>query len=148
MPVPDWLSPIADVLSIVSFGLTIWVLFETHSLRRSFALRGRVPELKRSLTSSAKKLPTLLSRWPQSRNETLAIIASARAVLENLLIKLPRRERTAVQRLVREMRGRRISLINYVPISSYTEDDMWNIFAGLQEVIASLEQRERDATWE
>lgn len=148
MSVPDWLSPVADVLSLVGFGLTVWVLIVTRSLKRTFALRARTPELRRSLERSAKKLPSLLGAWPQSKNETLALLANARAVLENLSAKLPRSERGTVDRLVRNMHGRRAGMFTYMTISHYTDDDLWKIFADLQGVIASLEQREKDASWE
>lgn len=148
MSVPALLSPIADILSLLGFGLTVWVLIVTRSLKRTFALRARTPELRKSLEASAKKLSALLGRWPESKNETFALIANARAVLENLSAKLPRSEKSAVACLVKEMRGRREGWLTYTPIARYTEDDLWKIFADLQGVIASLEQRERDASWE
>lgn len=148
MSVPNWLSSVADVLSLVGFGLTVWVLIVTRSLKRTFALRARTPELRKSLEGSAKKLPALLSEWPQSKNETLVLLASARAVLENLSEKLPRSERGAVDRLIGEMHGRRAGMFASMATANYTDDQIWKIFAGLQGVIASLEQREKDASWE
>lgn len=148
MSLPAWFSPLADILSVIGFGITIWVLIVTRSLRRTFALRARTPELRRSLNATAKSLPALLSDWPAKKNETLVVIANAHAVLENLLAKLPRNERASVARLAKTMRGRRTGFFGHLPIAAYTDDDLWNVFADLQGVIAGLEQREKDATWE
>jgi hypothetical protein len=148
MRLPPWLSDLANILEVLGFLLTIWVLVETYSIRRTFALRGRTPQLRRSLATAARALPPLLRAWPGTKNETLAILANARAVLENLHRKLPRKERTAVAQLLSDLRERRVGLFKRVPISDYTDQEMWKLFADLQGVIASLEQREKDATWE
>lgn len=145
---PEWLSPVADVLSVFGFALTIWVLKVTSSLKRSFALRARTPELRKSLAASARKLPPLLAVWPQSKNETLAVLAHTRALLVNLSTKLPRNERGPVNRLASSMRGRRSGFFSLVPASNYSADEHWEVFAELQGIIATLEQREKDATWE
>lgn len=147
MSTPTWLSPLADILSLIAFGMTVWVLHETRSLRRTFALRVRTPQLRRSLVATAKSLPPLITVWPQKRNDTLQVLANTRAILENLRSKLPRGERIPVKRLVRALHGRRTGLFRRMPVSEYKEDDLWAIFADLQGLITSLEQREKDATW-
>jgi hypothetical protein len=146
--IPAWLSPLADVLSLIAFGMTVWVLVVTRSLKRTFALRARTPQLRRSLAATAKSLPPLIGAWPQRKNDTLQVLANTRAILENLRRKLPRSERASVKRLVRDLHGRRNGLFRHVPLSQYEEDDLWTIFADLQAMITSLEQREKDATWE
>ena len=145
---PDWLSPLADILSTVGFAMTVWVLIVTRSLRRAFALRARTPELRKSLSSVVKSLPPLLGNWPNSRNETLPALIHCRAILENLALKLPRSERTSTERLIARLNGQRTGLFKFVSVGEYSDQELWSIFAELQGVIASLEQREKDATWE
>ncbi|WP_284617468.1 hypothetical protein [Aquabacterium humicola] len=145
---PQWVSPVADLLSLVGFGITVWVLVVTRSLKRAFALRARTPELRKSLAASAKSLPTLIRTWPLSRSDTLGELANVRALLENLRIKLPRSERATIDQLIRALRGRRKALLRWIPASEYAEDDLWKIFADLQGVVTALEQREKDAKWE
>lgn len=148
MQLHEWLSPVADLLSVVGFFMTLWVLALTRTIKRTFALRARTPQLRKALTVKVNTLRPLIKAWPQNRNEALGVLANARALLENLQTKLPRNERTAVDRIVRELNGRRIGLFRRMHPAEYSEDDLWKIFADLQAIITSLEQREKDVTWE
>lgn len=148
MALLEWLSPVADVLSVLGFGMTLWVLLLTRSIKRTFALRARTPQLRLSLTAAVNSLRPLIKDWPTNRNDALGVLANARALLENLQAKLPRNDRAAVDRIVRELNGRRISLFRRIHPAEYSEDDLWKIFADLQAVVTSLEQREKDVTWE
>jgi hypothetical protein len=134
----EWLSPAADVLSVVGFAMTLWVLVLTRSIKRTFALRARTPQLRRSLTAAVNSLRPLIKTWPQNRNEALGILANSRALLENLQTKLPRNERTTVDRVVRELNGRRSGMLRRMHPAEYSEDDLWKIFADLQAIVTSL----------
>lgn len=147
MGFPPWVSDLANILEVLGFLLTLWVLWQTWSIRREFALRGRVPELKRSLMNTARQLPPLLREWPSQRNETLMILASARPVLENLSEKLPRKEKAAVKALVSDLKDCKTGIFQRIPIARYSSEQMWKLFTDLQGVIGNLEQREKDASW-
>lgn len=53
-----------------------------------------------------------------------------------------------VDALAKKMRGRRSRVFQFTPAASYTDDDHWNIFTELNGIIAMLDQREKDASWE
>lgn len=150
---PPWVSNLANVLEIFGFALTLWVLRETFLIRRDFALRGRVPDQKKSLANAAKKLPPLLRVWPSQKSDVLTILAEVRSVLENLGDKLSGREKAAVLALVSDLRKQKVRMFrylpisNYVPISEYDSTQIWKVFTDLQGVVSSLEQREKDTSW-
>ena len=49
--------------------------------------------------------------------------------------------------LVSMLKGKKNGFFKIVPVAEYSEDELWNIFAELQGIVASLEQREKDASW-
>ena len=144
---PSWLSPLADWLSLVGFALTIWVLVVTRGLRREFTLRGRTPELRKSLASRTRSLLEALNAAPTGKKEIAATLAECKALLENLKPKLPRGERGSVAALIGRLKGKKQGLFTILPVTEYSDDELWNIFADLQGIVASLEQREKDASW-
>jgi hypothetical protein len=143
----NWLSPLADWLSLFGFALTVWVLLVTNGLRRDFTLRGRTPEIRKSLASRTRSLLEALNAVPAGKKEIAATLAECRALLENLKLKLPRRERGDVTALISRLKGKKQGFFKLLPVTEYNDDELWNIFADLQGIVASLEQREKDATW-
>lgn len=144
---PSWLSPLADWLSLAGFALTLWVLVVTRGLRREFTLRGRTPEIRKSLASRTRSLLEALNAAPAGKKEIAATLAECRALLENLTPKLPRGERGSVAALVSRLKGKKQGFFTLLPVTEYSDDELWNIFADLQGIVAGLEQREKDASW-
>lgn len=142
-----WLSAVADFLSVIAFGITVWVLVETKSIKQSFALRGRSPALRRALAEQAKSLTNQLTNWPQVHKEALSSFATTKALLENLLGKLPAAEKTACAQLIKKLKGRKSSVFGSVAMLNYTDKEIWIIFNELQGLIAGLEQLEKDLLW-
>lgn len=145
--IPTWLSPVADWASLLGFVFTVWVLVVTRRLRREFTLRGRVPDLRRALSKLTAAISDKMIAWPTTKSETAALLARVRALLENLEIKLPRNERVPVAALIERLRGKRVGWLRRLPLSAYTNNEIWDIFADIQGIVAGLEQREKDATW-
>jgi len=128
--------------------MTLWVLKVTRSLRTTFALRGRTPELRKSLTACARQLRPLITVWPKRQDEALALLARTRSTLENLLLKLPAADRPSIEDLVKRLRGKKASFFSPPLLSNYTETELWDIFQKLQGIVTKLEQIEKDAPWD
>jgi len=88
-----------------------------------------------------------LNSKSNEKKEIAATLAECRALLENLKPKLPRGERGAVGALISMLKGKKKGMFSVLPVTEYSEDELWNIFAELQGIVASLEQREKDASW-
>lgn len=138
--VPDWLSPTADILSILGFVFTIWVLWTTNSLRRTFLLRARTPALRKDLQKLATELPDLIPGWPrETKKELLSCLAKGSAKLASLESKLSSRtDRREVRDLAQLMRG---------ATGALSSDQLWNIHSSLQRIISKLDERAKDAPW-
>lgn len=147
MAQPTWLSPLADWLSLAGFALTLWVLVVTRGLKREFTLRGRTPEIRKSLASRTSSLLDALRAAPAGKKEIAVTFAECKALLESLEQKLPRGERGSVAALISKLKGKKKGVFKLLPVTEYNDDELWNIFADLQGIIASLEQREKDASW-
>lgn len=59
----EFLSVLADVLSIIGFVLTIFVLYDTRKIRSLYKFKGRGPALIRDLSKLSLTLSTYLNQF-------------------------------------------------------------------------------------
>jgi hypothetical protein len=81
-------SRIASVFSIASFGLTIWVLFETRQLRSLYKLRVRGPLLIKDLNKMASNLFGYLNDYSNSIMQIAQELGKIGVKLKSLEVKL------------------------------------------------------------
>jgi hypothetical protein len=145
--VPTWLSLTADIASLVSVLVTFAVWFQTRSIKKSFALKARLPEISTTLT----EISTSLLRGLQDGigNATHADIARLNALLVNLRPKLSRSERELVTKLLDRCgtRPHRWTIWTGAKRSHLSRDEEWEIYNETQGLIEVLRQVTKDSNW-
>ena len=133
------LSDLGSWASIFSLPITIWVLVETHRIKKKFAARVRVPEIRQELANVSRSYLSNIGR-NGDRDAAHSDLAKIAALLKSLQDKVGTRSMTTLRPTIK-----RIDRV----ISSRTasDDDFWKAYQALIEIIASLEQMERDMPW-
>lgn len=149
MTMPAWVAPLADVVSLLGFLITVWILRQTTSIKKSFALRVRIPESRQSLETISSTLLKNLRGWPDSQSEIFADLARAQAVLMNLSRKLPRKEGELVNELLKRIGIPKSRILFWIhpEQKAFSKDELWEVYGKLQGVIESLRQTEQDSRW-
>ena len=78
----------------------------------------------------------------------LSSLARAKGLLNNLSQKLDRGDRKAAINLISKLKGPRRYFFFRSGIAASDDDAFWSIHGDLQEIIAIVEQKEKDFKWE
>jgi hypothetical protein len=145
-PLWSWVSPAADVVTLIGFGITVWVLIQTFRLRKDFASRARVPDIRKSLEHEGSELVRCLDVWPAKSREAMASLSRTRGILGNLSKKLDGDNRALTRKLMRSLDRKRFAFFGQkrAPLDV---DTAWRHYADIQQLIAALEQHEKDYVW-
>ena len=95
----ETLSKIATVLSIASFGFTLWVLHETRKLKSLYKLRGRGPFLIKDLVKMSSSLSKYLNDYSNSAAQIAQELGKIEVKLKSLEPKLSRGPKGSVKLL-------------------------------------------------
>lgn len=95
----DTLSKLSSVLSIISLGMTLWILLETRKLRALYKLRGRGPLLIKDLVKMASGLSKYLNDYSNSAAQIAQELGRIESKLKSLEQKLSGIPRGSVKRL-------------------------------------------------
>lgn len=87
----------ATLLTIIGFMLTIWLLYEAQHIRNSFLRRARLPQITKELQLVSKKLSGNLKGWDLEKADAINQLSVGKALLENLIPKLPDQEKRSVK---------------------------------------------------
>jgi hypothetical protein len=140
-----WLSPAADVLSLLSFVLTLFLLAVTGSIRKAISRRIRLPALRKSLNDVVKELRPSITGWTSDKNPVLEQLGRAQAKLDNIGDKLPWKLSRPFKKLSGRLGRKHKGLFSdELPLHQCSEQDIWNLFAELTQLIAKLEELEKD----
>jgi hypothetical protein len=144
--IPEWatLSNIADTLSLVGLGLTIWLIFQTKALRRSFALRARGPELRKKLEANAKQFPDAIANRQKNLQDYHKLIGSTLGILYSISAKIEKRNDVPVGATIALLNRKRSWLTFYKQKPELAEDDLWTVYANIQIMVSHLAELEKD----
>src|SRR3982751_710999 len=84
----DLLSIASDVLSIISFVLTIFVLYDTRNIRSLYKFKARGPALIKDLGKYASNLTGYLNQYEDFIQQIAEDLGRSRAKLKSLERKL------------------------------------------------------------
>lgn len=143
---PQWLIDLSTVMGALGFLVTLYVWREVRTIRRSFRMRARLPELIRALQRSGSALnEVLIGGWDSGKNEAFSQLKSAAVLLKTAAAFLPWSERKALlavhKRLLRATRsgdGPR-----YLKSS-----DGWDLYGDIQSCITTLQQVAQNLKWQ
>lgn len=133
-------SKVASVFSIASFGLTLWVLFETRKLRSFYKLRVRGPELIKDLNKMASKLSEYLNDYSDSLSQIAEELGKTASKLKTLQAKLRGAQKNTVKRV-------RIH-IDQCEVKPENEEEVRMVHLEVIKVIEELKDYQKDLDWE
>jgi len=141
---PQWIVDIATVMTMLGFFLTLWLLYEARHIRNSFLRRARLPQITKELGKASAHLSSHLQKWDSEEREAIKQLFITRALLENLLSKLPEKEHKKCAVFVKKLKRKKWGVIDI----KFSEDDVWNLYSELSALTTMLIQLEKDSKWD
>lgn len=71
---PNWVSPTADIVTLVGFLLTLWVLIQTFLIKRSLVTRVRLPQIRQAQEKISNELGLRLLNWSNNKDDVLSTV--------------------------------------------------------------------------
>ncbi|MNY05016.1 hypothetical protein D3C86_1377200 [compost metagenome] len=149
---PDWvsaviqwtsLSNIADLVSLFGFAMTIWLVRQTNQLRRTLAMRSRVPEIRKKLEANNKQFPEAITNRLQDKKNFHQITGSTIALLQSLNRKKARSDGIETKSIIRKLQQSR-DIFTFWKKPELDEEELWKIFGLLQLLVGQLIEFEKD----
>lgn len=143
--IPQWIQDMETGLSLLGFGITLYVLFEVKFIKNTFLSRARLPELIKDLQKAGSVLNGQLDQWPAQRNEALCQIKVAASLLKSASTMLPKSERKELLKTHKKLTSAAQSFSSQQPLST---DFIWDLYSDIQSSIASMTQVSKNNRWE
>lgn len=143
--IPQWIQDINTGLSLLGFGITLYVLFEVKFIKSTFLSRARLPELIRDLEKAGSVLNGQLGQWPAQRNEALCQIKVAASLLKSASAMVPKTERDELLKTHEKLTG---AAKNFSSQQAISTDFVWDLYSDIQSSIASMTQVSKNNRWE
>lgn len=143
--IPQWIQDMNTGLSLLGFGITLYVLFEVKFIKNTFLSRARLPELIRDLEKAGSVLNGQLGQWPSQRNEALCQIKVAASLLKSASAMVPKTEREELLKTHKKLTDAAQSFSSQQGISI---DFVWDLYSDIQSDIASMTQVSKNNRWE
>jgi hypothetical protein len=134
------LTILASILSILSFFLTVFVLYDTRKLRGFYRFRGRGTALLRDLRQSSQKLSQFLNDFDDFKPQIFEEMGRARAKLRSLERKLSGSTKTSVKRLRKRL--------TRIKLQTGTEREVREAYVDMIHVIEEIKEYKLDLNWE
>ncbi|EHK9186442.1 MULTISPECIES: hypothetical protein [Vibrio] len=144
---PQWFVDIATFTTVIGFFLTLWLLYEARHIRNSFLRRARLPQVTKELKAVSKTLSSHLKSWGTQKEDARNQLSISRALLENLIPKLPNEEQKKCKAFVKQLKPRKWLIIKD-SLSSVDEDQAWELYTELSAITTMLIQLEKDSKWD
>lgn len=143
--IPQWVQDVNTGLSILGFGITLYVLFEVKFIKNNFLARARLPELIKDLAKAGSTLNGQLGEWPAQKNEALCQIKIAASLLKSASAMVPKTESKELARTHKKLTDAAHAYSRQNDIST---DAIWDLYSDIQSGIASLTQVSKNNRWE
>ncbi|HEY0884172.1 MAG TPA: hypothetical protein VGE20_02760 [Ramlibacter sp.] len=142
---PQWLNDLNTVLGLVGFVITVVVLIQVASIRRSFRARARLPEIIKELQKTGSTLNGNLEAWPARKNDARAQIKVASSLIQSALPFV----QGDVRKHIRDAHSKLAIATRSFDDARYDSPDLaWDLYSDIQLIITSLNQSVRTLNWE
>lgn len=132
-------TAIVNVLSVLGFAITIYVMIGVKQIKGHYTSRIRVPELKIQLIDLASQLGKLLNDYQSNRNQIECEMARIEPVLKAIKKRLGWTERGKVNEALKKLNEQQKRTGSEVQVRM-----IYNLLHGIH---AELEQWEIDKRW-
>lgn len=142
----EWFNFIASGASILSFFISIYVLFDVRRIRKDFLSRVRIPSLLEALESYASDMSRDLASFEESRQQMEIVLARCEPALRSLSPKLSGVERRDTRRLANTMKNFR-TIRFWRQKRELDYDRAWALYIDLQQIIEGVKNLLKDEQW-
>lgn len=134
----DILSVVADIASIIGFGVTIVVAVAVRRLRAMYLFKGRAPHLTTRIATIASEISTLAADFGNTREQIIVELRRVAVLIESLAKKSGRGDRAATKQLAQRINRSQI----------FTRAEVTELYGEIQALIARYEELQRDQEWQ
>jgi len=142
--VPDLVSnkftAIVNVISVIGFIITIFVMIGVRQIRGQYTSRIRVPELRMRLVKHASQIGELLNDYSNNKDYISLEMANTEPVLQAIKKRLGWSERNKVKEAINRVNKLQTKLTS-------NEGEVRLIYNLLHGISSELEQWEIDQNW-
>ena len=143
---PQWAQDLNTALGMLGFFITVAVMIQVGSIRRSFLSRARLPELVQELQKSRSALSAHLEAWPRYKNDALSQVKIAATLIAAAIPLVPNGSRKPLKIAVKKLA---------VAVKQFDSTDpregvnrAWDLYSDIQISIVHLNQAIRNLKWE
>ncbi len=126
--------------TFLGFLISCFVLADTKKIKESFSRKARVPEIVKDFEKIFSALKKSLENYNDGNLHIYQKIHEARGLLSSIKEKMPETQKTAIQSFL---------VFTEKPDQfKDNEDKCWDIYTKLSEIIASIQQLEKNSKWD
>ncbi|WP_448677286.1 hypothetical protein [Delftia acidovorans] len=143
--IPQWVQDINTAFGLVGFVITVVVMLQVWSIKRSFRSRARLPEIISELEKYGSALNKSLNEWPAQKNAAHHHIKVAASLIQSAVQFLP----NPARKKAKTMQEKLEAAAKTFTYSKYDRaDSVWDLYSDIQSIIVSLKQAARNMNWE
>jgi hypothetical protein len=143
--IPQWLQDLDTVLGLVGFIITVALMFQVRTIKRSFLSRARLPVLIKDLEKAGTTLNGHLANWPQRKNHARTQIKIAATLVRSAAQLLPAGDRKSIEETHLKLD---VSAKTFGDVRFDDPDVAWDLYSDIQSTISTLTQSARNLNWE
>lgn len=143
--IPMWLQDLNTILGMVGFVITVVVMIQVASIKRSFRSRARLPEVIKELQKTGSVLNANLDGWPARKNDALMQFKVS-AVLVRSAIPLVAGDTKKQLKAIHKKLDAAVQSFHDPKYQNL--DAAWDLYSDVQQVITSLSQSVRSLKWD
>lgn len=129
-----------NILSIVSFALTIWVAYSVRNIRRFYVFTARVPEITQKIKKHNSKVSELLNDFENSIPKIQIELTSIQVLLSSLKNKTNKNTKQSTNKIVKTIRSYNFKTAD--------RDQLWDIYLQVTQLVLEIEDLQKDLRWE
>lgn len=129
-------SDLGTIASIISLGVSIFVLIEVRKIKNAFKLRVRGPVIIKELEAYSSNLSACLDEFEDSLPRIADEFGKSRAKLKYLKQNLSSSPRSSVKRLLKSIEKCEITLDN--------KDGIWRVYVEMKQVLEEVKDHQKD----
>jgi hypothetical protein len=129
-------SDLGTIASIISLGVSIFVLIEVRKIRNAFKLRVRGPVIIKELVGYSSNLSAYLDEFEDSLPQIADEFGKARAKLKYLKKNLSSSPKSSVKRLLKSIEKCEITLEN--------KDGIRRVYVEMNQVLEEVKDHQKD----
>ena len=135
---PSWVTDIASGVSIISFFISVYALFEISKVKETFTQKGRMPNISNDLEKLSKSFLKHVETYEESKDLLNADIKKFIALLEANTSHIAKENKSKIEEFINKQKN-----ITH-PVS---KDTAWNIYGELSGIVTYTKEINKNFRW-